>query len=340
MLQSYEIILKYGRVLRFLFALLVYLCPAVVTGQGVMGRPRVVSTGVRSAREVVVRFDRAMAGDGDALVGCNGSVVGAEWGEREVVLMVDHDLDSAGVEWFNVCGVVCADGSVVGDTAVVAGLPRRAGWMDVVINEVMPYVDSLQSKFVEVWNVSEWCVDLSGLVLCNPDSAGRVKNVRRLCEESVLVGPGRLAVVAQRLEGLRVWRGLSEDAVYLEARMPGFAGKGGEIWLCDTALGMVDGLRYGEWMHSGAVRDRHNVSLERVSARRGTNDAGNWASAATWCGYNTAGWANSQGEVSGVVRESGFFRCDVPQFSPNGDGFHDELAVSYLLPEGGSSDDG
>lgn len=338
MLQKYGIILKYGNKKRLLFALPLFMSAIVAYSQAdTVVRPRLVSVGILSPAEIIVRFNKPVIPDNDMISCYNPDVVAVEWDRTagEAVLALNHELDSLGIEKFDIRGLSCIDGCRMSDTVIEVSLPRKAQYMDIVINEIMPYVDSTQSKYIEILNATDYFFDLAALCLCNPDSTGKPKNTRRLTAVSTLLAPHRLAVAVQKLHLLHTRRGLSGDAVYLEAKMPSFAAASGEIWLCDTACLNIDKLQYTKKMHNSALRDLHNVSLERLSAVRATNDAANWHSASTGCGYNTAGWPNSQLSDGSSCLENLSFTCPVPQFSPNGDGYNDLLVINYRMPSAG-----
>lgn len=302
--------------------------------------PRIESIGLPVGNEVVVRFNKPVDLTGAAVVAYGGEVVdyyniGAEYDKLSIIL--SQDIDSIQPIEIALSGLYCFSGYHLPDTAFSIAAPRDVGRMDLVINEIMPYVDSTQSKFVELYNNSDVWVDLSRLRLCNPDSAsGEWKNVRHISDESIVVSPYQYVVLVYRRNRLRVDAGLSATAIYHQCGMPSMPSAGGKVVLVDDRFNVVDRLDYSARWHHAAVKDRHNVSLERMSPLAPSSDSTNWCSAASGAGYNTAGWPNSQ--AAGSSSESStrrHFFIGQDYFTPNADGVDDQLVINYTMPEAG-----
>ncbi|MGE5449521.1 MAG: gliding motility-associated C-terminal domain-containing protein, partial [Bacteroidales bacterium] len=73
--------------------------------------------------------------------------------------------------------------------------------------------------------------------------------------------------------------------------------------------------------------------LERISLLKPTADRSNWTSAASTAGYATPGLKNSQVSTSIEIPED-----IIPEpvvFSPNGDGYNDQVTIRYNLSKPG-----
>jgi hypothetical protein len=76
------------------------------------------------------------------------------------------------------------------------------------------------------------------------------------------------------------------------------------------------------------IADQNGVSLERVSTEVGTTIASNWHSASTLSGNATPTGENSQRLITQGPAEQPF-TITTRNFSPNGDGYKDFLAMEF-----------
>lgn len=122
------------------------------------------------------------------------------------------------------------------------------------------------------------------------------------------------------------------EAVLLECQLPTYPNNGGSVILTTSDSVLVDRLDYQPSMHSRLLRNKAGVSLERRSFDRPTNETSNWFSASSTSGYGTPGAANSQ-STEWIVEESAF-EFSSTLLSPDGDGYQDELEITYRLDDG------
>jgi hypothetical protein len=96
---------------------------------------------------------------------------------------------------------------------------------------------------------------------------------------------------------------------------------------------IIDEFHYNEKMHSPFLYDEEGVSLERSSFSDPSIDPDNWHSASTSSSYATPGYENSQ--ITGDNAGAPEIRFETREFSPNSDGFNDELLIRYDLGKPG-----
>ena len=125
---------------------------------------------------------------------------------------------------------------------------------------------------------------------------------------------------------------MEQPSALVECQLPTYPNSGGSVILCTADSTVVDRFDYLPSMHSRLLRDKAGVSLERRSFDRPTNEASNWFSASSICGYGTPGYANSQSTE--LLAEESAFEFSSTLLSPDGDGYQDELAVNYRLDDG------
>jgi len=118
----------------------------------------------------------------------------------------------------------------------------------------------------------------------------------------------------------------------VECKLPTYPNGGGSVILMTADSALVDRLDYTPSMHSRLLRDKAGVSLERRSFERPTHEASNWFSAASTAGYGTPSYENSQSTE--YLAEESAFEYSADLLSPDGDGYQDELEITYRLDNG------
>nr|MBP8917954.1 hypothetical protein [Chitinophagales bacterium] len=116
--------------------------------------------------------------------------------------------------------------------------------------------------------------------------------------------------------------------------LPSFADNEGIAVIYDPFLNEIDRLHfYDDWQYA-LLTDDDGVSLERVNYKFETQNEDNWHSAAEDVYYATPGYQNS---VFGNVVGGGDIVLEYNVFSPDGDGYHDLLLISYTTAGEGYS---
>ncbi len=210
--------------------------------------------------------------------------------------------------------------------------PPEAG--DLRINELLFYPRSGSADFVELFNASNKTVQLAGLELINlQKTSGKTK--ARLTNNHLLF-PGQWVALTTDTADIRMHYPGTPSSALLYTDLPGFDTEEGNVTLLfgsDT----LDHFNYREEMHHPLLSDRRGVSLERLSTQLSTNDPSNWASAAQAEGFATPGRPNSQQLALASEDEMVIFEPPFSAFSPNGDGYRDELLLPYQLDGQGFS---
>ncbi|MCF8357394.1 MAG: lamin tail domain-containing protein [Prolixibacteraceae bacterium] len=201
---------------------------------------------------------------------------------------------------------------------------------DVAINEVLFNPFGNGADFVELYNCSGLTLDLSKLYLANRDDTLGLRSVYAL---SGVYAPfydqSLLAFTADSGNIAATYPVLYPENIVQAERLPAYYNDEGRVVLIDDSLTVIDEFVYNESMHSEWLTDYDGISLERVSVEAATNDEGNWHSASSLCGWATPGYDNSQVEIPEEVSLEVTIEPDA--ISPNGDGFHDELTLTFQL---------
>lgn len=299
--------------------------------------PCIKSTGVIDSRTVRISFNKKMESDEDltAKINVSGnnliSAYFTSYKNIEMNISLKEELSTDRTTEIGLSNFVCYEGIAMGDTTISVAKAQKCGYMDVVINELMPYVREDEDKFIELYNNSDLYFDLSDLVLCNRNDEGSFTNRRRATDISTLFAPHSYAVISSgdNIPGNSL--GINKSALYIIGKLPSMASKQGRIILVGRYNNVIDEVVYSQEWHHPLLRDKHSVSLERCDPMGNSSNSENWHSASSSVGYHTAGWQNSQGRQEGKTEE--YFTLTNKILSHEL-GF-ETVDIEYSLPEGG-----
>jgi hypothetical protein len=213
---------------------------------------------------------------------------------------------------------------------------RQIQWIelepdDVVVNEVLFNPFSGSVDFVELYNRSAKRIDAGKLVLAGRDRNLTLRQQVSLKTVNKVIEPGEyIAVTINRLSVLSFYISNCPECIYNLPSMPAYNNDEGWVVLLDDSQTIIDEFHYTEKMHHRLLHNVKGVSLERINPDLPAPHPGNWLSASSDVGFATPGYQNSQYQTGPS------FKADVivePQaFSPNGDGYNDELLIHYKTP--------
>ena len=303
--------------------------------------PSIIGFGINGNRTIQIYFNKPMQGETISLqekINITGnSVKSLDWIEPQrnrLNIHLAEALDSTNTIEISFTDFMCISGWSMPDTTITVALPYQARYMDVIFNELMPYVDEKNSKFIELYNNSNFYIDLSQLMLCNRDADNNLKNAKIFCTTSTILPPREYAVIATDTSGINCPLGINRHSVYLIATLPSMPAAEGSLVLTDRGGHVIDEIHYSDSWHHHQLTDLHNVSLERIDPMQPSQEADNWHSSAI---CNTAGWVNSQTIDNTNTEQEKEFWLDEIVFSPNNDGYRDRLIIHHNLREAGYS---
>lgn len=215
--------------------------------------------------------------------------------------------------------------STVNITALYSFIPDANS---LLINEVLfnPYTGG--TDFVELVNTSDVSIDLSRIKLATCDENKKLKQVYALGTEKKFIKPGDFIVCTKDPKVvMNHYVTHNPNNFYTMKSYPTFPDDKGIVVLLNESDSIIDEFSYNSKMHSAFIPTDEGVSLERISINKATNNKSNWASAAASVGHATPGLPNSQQESDTSIPDEILLEPFV--FSPNGDGFNDELAIKY-----------
>jgi hypothetical protein len=205
---------------------------------------------------------------------------------------------------------------------------------DVVINELLfdPWPGG--TDFVELYNRSVLPVNLYQLRLAVRGSDGGLKSLTACTGLPGSIPPGGyLAVTSDTAGVFPFYRIYCRSCIRQLTGFPPFGNDHGSVVLLSDSLVVLDEMNYSAEMHHPLLSDPEGVSLERVNPDEPAGNADNWQSASSEAGFATPGYCNSQYLVQ--PRKHSEIRFENASFSPDNDGYDDELVIGYQTPSPG-----
>ena len=234
----------------------------------------------------------------------------------------------------NVSGVSDLSGNVMKPDIQPFSLVFSPEVGSVLINEVLFNPFPGGTDFVELVNVSENAIPVNRLKLATRNDTMGLKQIYPISAEKRYLRPGQF-LTCTKDPAIIVAQYISNDPVSFCAMksFPSYSDDSGTVVLLNDSLRVLDEFSYSANMHSPFLVDEEGVSLERISLKNPTADRSNWASAAASAGYATPGLPNSQTESETVIQDE--ITPEPKAFSPNGDGYNDQLSVKFKLSKPG-----
>lgn len=204
----------------------------------------------------------------------------------------------------------------------------------ILINEVLFNPLSGGTDFVELVNVSEQTIPVHRLKLATRDDALSLKQIYLVSTEKRYLKPGQYLVCTKDPAIVASQYITSNPESFCAMKsFPTYSDDAGTVVLLNDSLKVLDEFSYSAKMHSPFLADEEGVSLERISLEKPATDLKNWASAAASVGFATPGLPNSQTNSETEIQDE--ITCEPKAFSPNGDGYNDELMIKYNFSQPG-----
>ena len=301
--------------------------------------PCITNFGIENNRTIQVYFNKPMQGEIISLqqkIEITGNKLKSlDWIEpqREILnIYLTEPLDSTNTIDISFYDFTCISGWNMPDTTITLALPYQAQYMDIIFNELMPYVNEGNSKFIELYNNSNFYIDLSRLMLSNRDADEKLKNPKIFCTTSTILPPQQYAVVSPDTSTINCPLGINKQSIYITATLPSMPATEGTLVLTDRSGNVIDEVHYSDTWHHSLLTDLHDISLERIDPMASSQEPKNWHSSAS---HNTAGWINSQTINHSNIQQDKYFWLENSTFSPDNDGHQDHLIINHNLPSVG-----
>ncbi|MDP2890292.1 MAG: gliding motility-associated C-terminal domain-containing protein [Bacteroidota bacterium] len=204
----------------------------------------------------------------------------------------------------------------------------------ILINEILfnPFPGGVD--FVELVNVSEVPVPVHRFKLASRNDTLALKQIYPVSAEERYLYPGQFLVCTKDSDIVAAQYFTSDPETFCQMKsFPSFSDDAGTVVLLNDSLEVLDEFSYSAKMHSLFLADENGVSLERISLEKATSDRNNWASAVASVGFATPGLPNSQTASETEIQDE--ITPEPKVFSPNGDGYNDELKIKFKLSKPG-----
>ena len=161
---------------------------------------------------------------------------------------------------------------------------------DVVLNEVLYDQKSGGADFIELLNISDIYINLSGWTI-----EGNSEENVILENENVIIAPGQhLALTSDKASTLKDYPTSHDKGNIIEANLPTLRNAEGIVRVVSANKELEEYFEYSDDLHLPFLRTVDGVSLERIHPEAPINKSDSWSSAASAVGYATPGKANSQ----------------------------------------------
>ena len=254
----------------------------------------------------------------------------------EVQLILSSSLQNQKVYTLTVSDITdCANNTIGQLHKARAALTAPSDSTMIVINEILfdPIRDGYD--YIELYNKSNHTVDLNQLYLCNRSSSGALSNIKQLAATPYLFFPGEhLAFTTNKRWVLQNYVAKYPENIIEVTQLPSFPDDKGIAVLTNQKGDILDELQYDSKWHFGLLSNKEGVALERINYHSPTQNKNNWTSAASTARYGTPGYANSQLRVSNIAM--GTFNITPKIFSPDNDGYEDQITINYNFSSGGN----
>lgn len=199
---------------------------------------------------------------------------------------------------------------------------------DLIINELLFDPVGEGVDFLELYNHSGKILSLEGVIV---ENATKLNSEIRIGETFDLF-PGEYLLICPDTAGLQPYT-LPDSLNYIALDLPGFNNDNGNATILYNEI-LLDAFDYDESMHFPLIDDTEGISLERLSPNTSSKDPSGWHSASGMEGGATPGRENSQFREVDSLEKANFSLLD-PLFSPDNDGFQDQLVIQYDLSREG-----
>lgn len=222
---------------------------------------------------------------------------------------------------------------------------------DIIFNEIMfdPIADDRdgladQSQYIEIYNRRSYAISLEGFSLHDePDEDGEISIIEPIQSNRRWLPANGYALIypepddvsfsnSRAAEFFDLSPGMEPFAIQTDRTTLSLTNTGRQIYLADSTMQTIDMVDYIPEWHNPNIVDTKGIALERINPNFETNDEANWGSNSTPLG-GSPGSENSiyQGSEQSISGNDIAFTPN--PFSPDDDGFEDNLLISYSFDE-------
>jgi hypothetical protein len=212
-------------------------------------------------------------------------------------------------------------------------MPRKAKKGDIVINEIMFNPKPGGVDWVEIYNKSEFYIDLENMAI-GTLSNGRPDYQVRITDKHLVIEPSGFLVITEDPDRLIAdFPSSYRELINKVDKMPVLPDQFGNIALISVENKLMDYLSYQSNFHHKLITEDEGISLERISVTDSTNNPGNWHSASSVIGYGTPTFENSSQILP--FHNPEIITLEPEIITPDADGSGDQLHIHFSTGDPG-----
>lgn len=273
-----------------------------------------------------------------------GNQVIVEWAPAPVAHSKSINATNIDV---TVSDILDIKGNVASEISSPIASPASKG--DIIINEIMynPLADPEdnlpdQTEYIELYNRSNAAISLEGIFLHDePDEDNEFQSIEPVTSQYKWVQPGGYFLIYSDDEAsvfseskTAEYFGLEGDSDQFAMRVDrsslSLASSDDAIYLADSTGVTIDSVFYDESWQNPNIYDTDGIALERINPLGESNSESNWSSS-THVSGGTPNFRNTIFQEPGAPPESVGISFSPNPFSPDDDGFEDNLFINYTL---------
>ncbi len=277
------------------------------------------------------------------LLSINKNMAIIEW-NPEPDMKNRNSKKSSDVYVFNITDV---KGNIADEVSSLITYPISKG--SIVINEIMydPLADSEdnlpdQTEYVELYNRSSSAISLEGITLHDaPDEDNEIRILEPVSSQNKWIAPNDYFLIYSEDEGeifseskIARYFSMEEESdqftMQIDRSSLSLSSSGDAIYLADVTGVIIDSVHFDENWQNPNVFDTDGIALERINPEGESNSENNWSSSTNVSG-GTPNIQNTIFQKPGILPESSGISFSPNPFSPDGDGFDDNLFINYKL---------
>jgi len=226
---------------------------------------------------------------------------------------------------YNECGLA------IDEVLLPIRIINQAGSGDLLVNEILfnPVTDNYD--FLEIINVSNKYINIKGIEIKNNQNTHS-----EIINTDLIIEAGQIVAFTENPDKLKSHYQPPDSSRIYYQKLPAFNNDEGNVSLYTDSLGiklLLDSFNYSDSLHFILLVSTDGVSIERISTKLSSGNKENWFSSAEANNFGTPGYKNTAVADENNNEENLFLTSQI--FSPDGDGYRDQLLLNYNLERSG-----
>lgn len=196
----------------------------------------------------------------------------------------------------------------------------------ILINEIMFETDSKNAEYIELYNTSDFDINLKDWQIKDKSS---LDNNGAIIDNIFILNKKSYALIAyDSLLFNNFGELLNEKYVFISKNKITLNNSGDELYLIDASNTICDNLSFDYSWHNPAIISTKNVSLEKINPLSPSNKEENWTSSAD----NKGGTPARENSVFRNINKFYTLNAKPNPFSPFNKGTNSKCQIEYNLP--------